>query len=171
MKLRNNASVAQALISLAGAFEDVAEHGCVAGGLLARAPGDGALRVLKELAWTLGLRVVELRASVLENDPEDLDVRARSVIDFAMSGHKPVLVLIDEAHGAAAGILNEICSHVMAVTDERPSLVLAVCTSAAEQGVAEDMAAGLDRPVESIAIHRTADENQRLIRRIVEAME
>lgn len=170
MKLRNDASIVRALISLADAFDDVAGHGRVTAGVLSRAPGDGAPLLLRNVAHVLGLETLVLRAANMEDDPHVMDVRVDAPIRQVVEIGKPVLVVIDEAHSAPRSVVRKIASATLRAAQAQPCLVVAICTSPAERVISEEIAEGLERNVAEIAMHRTADENQRLMRRIVEAM-
>lgn len=166
MKLRNDASIAQAVVQLASAFDDEPLPGRTAACVLSRIPGDGAPRLVRAVAETLGLETVVLRMSgVGEDMPAMEPVAAR--IDDAMATGRPLLILLDEAHAAAPLVLASIAAMAAAHEWDQPCLILAISTSAGEHEVARQIARGMRIAENEIAMHRTADENMRLVHRIM----
>jgi hypothetical protein len=170
MQLRNDASIASAVVQLASAFDDAPVQGRVAACVLSRIPGDGAPRLVRAVAETLGLETVVLRLSGIGEDLPALAPVAERM-DTAMATGRPVLILLDEAHSAPPLVLAPIAAMAAAHEWDQPCLILAISTSAGERDVARQLAQGMRTGEDEIAMHRTADENLRLVHRLIRKLQ
>lgn len=166
MKLRNDASIAHAVVQLAGVFDDEPLAGRTTACVLSRIPGDRAPRLACSVAEALGLETVILRMGAVGGDMPALEPVA-AMIDTAMATGRPVLILLDEAHAAEPLVLASISAMAAAHEWDQPCLILAISTSAGEHEVARQIAQGMRVAGNEIAMHRTADENMRLVQRII----
>lgn len=166
----NNVSIAYAVVSLAGAFGNSEGEGRIVFGVLSRAPGDGAPAIIAEMASALRMELVDVRAPHIEYHPGAINAVVHDQFEKAVATGRPVLVVLDEAHGAQDGVLAALSSAFAKRVEGQPCAVLAISTTAGEKKVAEQLAKGLDWDIGRIVMHRTDDENQRILNRVLGAM-
>lgn len=168
MSHSNNTSIAYAVVHIASGA--AAEERGLSAGVLARAPGDGAPGIVRDMATTLRMELVEVRTPNIEYHPGAINAVAYDQFEKAVATGRPVLVLLDEAHGAQDGVLKALASAFAARVEEQPCAIVAISTSAGEKHVAIELAAGLGVDAGRIIMHRTEEENQRMLDRILGAM-
>lgn len=170
MTLHNTASIAYAVISMARSMPSDTPGAHLTVGVLARAPGDGTQAICREIAAAMGMEVLEIRAPHIEYHTGAMSVGCGVPFEQAVATGKPVLVILDEAHGAQNGVLPALVRIMAKRVEAQPCAILAISTMAGEKAVAEQLAEGLDWDVGRIAMHRTDAENARLVERVAAAM-
>lgn len=172
MSHETNVSIAYAVVNVAGGFShgrDGAPPSRLVAGVLSRAPGDGAPAVCREIAEALRMEVLEIRMPHIEYHTGAMSVAVGVPFEKAVATGKPVMVILDEAQSAGQCVLEAVMRIMSARIENQPCAVLAITTSAGERGVAERMAEGLGIDVGRIAMHRTDEENARLVDRVLTA--
>lgn len=165
-----NVSIAYAVLATAGAFNrSPDDEGRLCVGVLARAPGDGAVHIAREMAQALGMTLVEVRCPNIEYHPGAINAVAYDQVETAVGMGKPVLIVLDEAQSAAGGVLEALASAIQKRVEEQPVAVLAITTMAGERNVADRLAEGLGWDAGRIAMHRTDEENRRLLEGVLAA--
>ena len=167
----NNVSIAYAVVNIAGAMTHGRSSlpGRLAVGILSRAPGDGAPAICGELSSALGMEVLDIRMPRIEYHTGAMSVGIGVPFEEAVATGKPVMVILDEAQGAEAGVLEAAMEIISKRVEGRPCAILAITTINGERGVAERMAKGLGWDMDRIAMHRTEEENARLAERVLGA--
>lgn len=163
-----NVSIAYAVISIAGGFHKTpSEYSAFAVGVLARAPGDGAMTIARDIGTAIDMEIVEVRCPTIEYHPGAINAVAYGQVKKAVATDKPVLIILDEAQGADTAVLEVLISAIAKRVENRPVAVLAITTAAGENNVAQRLANGLEWSVDRIAMHRTDQENARLLQKFV----
>jgi len=161
----NNASIAYAVVNLAMSMTTPG----ITAGILSRAPGDGAGHITRELAMALDMAILEIRMGQIEYHPGALSLEIGEPFERAVSTGKPIMVILDEAHAAPAGSIEAAMQIIDKRIEGQPCAVLAITTSAGENKIAQRMAAGMNWDTGRIAMHRTANENARLVEKFINA--
>lgn len=168
---QTNVSIAYAVLATAGGFHrDPEDDDVLTAGVLAHAPGDGAIPIAREIAGALRMEVVEIGCEGIELHPGAINLVAHGRIEPAVALGRPVLILLTGAHGADPGVIEALCSATRRRVEDRPVTLIAITTTAAERMVAEKMARGLGWDVGQVAMHRTDAENRRIVERIAAAI-
>lgn len=169
MRLANSASIAYAVTNLASQFE-VGGPGQIAAGVLSRAPGDNAPNIVRSMAQTLDMELVDVRTPHVEYHPGALNAVAHDQVERAVATGRPVLIVLDEAHGAETGVVRALTAAIAERIEVQPCILIAISTSSGERQIVEYMADGLGVETGTISQYRTLDENLRLLNRITAAM-
>lgn len=168
-QLHTNASIAFSVIALSSSFDKTCAEKQLAMGVLARTPGDGALTIARGIGEAVGMEIVDVRCPHVEYHPGAINVIAYNYVEPAIATGKPVLIILDEAQSAEAGVIEALIEAIVARVEDQPVAVLAITTAAGEQTVAKRMAAGAEWSPDRIAMHRTDAENARLIEKFMKA--
>ena len=165
----NNASIAYALTSLVTSVGDNSGSGVISAAVLSRAPGDGAQKILRDLASALGLKMIDIRVPHLDKD-RAIDAVCLNIKE-GLAENAPMFLMLNDAHAAENGILADLCSWLSSNIGNGCCYILAISTSAGERQVSESLAEGLSLSPSEILTYRTANENVRLLNKVVEAFE
>lgn len=163
----SNVSIAYAVVNIAGGFSHGREGALpsrLSAGILSRAPGDGAQTICREIATAIGMEVFEVRTPQIEYHTGAMSMGVGEPFEEIVARDKPVMVILDEAQSAQLRVLEAIMGILDRRVEKRPCAVLAITSSSGERRVAERMAEGLGVDVDRIAMHRTDEENRRLLR-------
>lgn len=164
MDIENNASIAQAVITLAQGAAPLTA------GVLTTAIGDDAANVARRTAEAIGMRVETIETDRIEYHPGALNLVAIRQVEPATATGLPVLFILDDAGTASRCVTSAICSIIERRLEGAPCAILALSTDLAETRVADEMAEGLEGHVQQIVSMRTSRENVRLIEDAVARM-
>lgn len=163
----NNVSIAYAVVNVAGAM-NLADRR-LAVGILSHAPGDGTITIAREIAKGLNMELLDIRMGQIEYHPGALDNVIAEPFERALSTGRAVMIVLDEAHAAAPGVVEATMSIIAKRIENQPCAVLATSLASREKMVAIQMAAGLDCSRDRIVMHRTANENARIVEKFLQA--
>jgi hypothetical protein len=164
MDIENNASIAQAVITLAqGGAPLVA-------GVLTHAIGDDAEGIAARAGQAIGMHVERIETDRIEYHPGALNLVAVRQVEPATATGLPVLFILADAGTASRCVVSAMCSIIEKRLEGAPCAILALSCDLAEARVAAEIAEGLDGHVQQVASMRTSRENARLVEDAVARM-
>ncbi len=164
MDIENNASIAQAVITLA--------HGGapLVAGVLTHEIGDDAADIAQRAAEAIGMHVGRIETDGIECHPGALNLVAMRQVEPAIATGLPVMFILNDAGYASRRVVPAMCSIIEKHLGRAPCAILALTVDIHEAGVAAEIAEGLDGHVQQVASMRTSRENARLIEDAVARM-
>lgn len=144
-QLPNNFSIAYAALYAARSdnYNPTGAKGRLIPATQVRLPGTGSSAMLKEMAEIHEMEFLDIRMTQIEFHPGAMDMEISERFERAVATGKSVMIVLDEADGAEAGLLESAMKIVEARIEKQTCVLFAITSGEAEQNVVARMGEGL----------------------------
>ncbi len=137
--------------------------------VVSHAPGDGAPKILTQIASSMGMETCEIDMLEHEYHPGAIAALMESQVDPSIAKGRSVIFILTRSHEAPTGLIAAVVRNISARTNDQTVKMVAITTSAGEKRVAKALAMGLDVDEGRVERYRTQDENLRLAEKFLKA--
>ena len=161
--MKNNISIAH--IGLQIMASEIVPHASV----VSHAPGDGAAKIISQIASSMEMETCEIDMMEQEYHPGAISTLMEDQIDPSIAKGRPAIFILTRCHEAPTGLIAAIARNISMKTSDHAVKMVAITTSAGERRVAKALAMGLDVAEGRVESYRTQDENLRMAEKFLKA--